>query len=170
MRHFSKTLCAALAATFALGTAVPTMAAPAFSRAVPTIDSTVIQVQGNRNDRRSERRDDRRDNRANRRDDRRAERRNDRRDARFERRNGNAYYNGRRGYRERRPGYREYNGYWFPAAAFIAGAIIGGATSGAGSSSSSHVAWCQERYRSYRVSDNTFQPYSGPRQRCVSPY
>lgn len=33
-----------------------------------------------------------------------------------------------------------------------------------------HVAWCAERYRSYRVSDDSFQPHHGPRRRCVSPY
>jgi hypothetical protein len=33
-----------------------------------------------------------------------------------------------------------------------------------------HVRWCQNRYRTYRVSDNTFQPNSGPRRQCVSPY
>lgn len=33
-----------------------------------------------------------------------------------------------------------------------------------------HVRWCSERYRSYRVSDNTFQPYQGPRKACRSPY
>lgn len=33
-----------------------------------------------------------------------------------------------------------------------------------------HVNWCHSRYRSYRVSDNTFQPYNGPRKACVSPY
>ena len=36
--------------------------------------------------------------------------------------------------------------------------------SGAGS------AWCQARYRSYRASDNTYQPYSGgPRRLCTLP-
>ena len=30
-----------------------------------------------------------------------------------------------------------------------------------------HVRQCQERYSSYRVSDNTYQPYSGPRRACV---
>ncbi|HEV7434516.1 MAG TPA: BA14K family protein, partial [Pseudorhizobium sp.] len=25
-------------------------------------------------------------------------------------------------------------------------------------------------YRSYRASDNTFQPYNGPRRSCRSPY
>lgn len=33
-----------------------------------------------------------------------------------------------------------------------------------------HVAWCERRYRSYRVWDNTFQPYHGPRRQCDSPY
>ncbi|CZT33278.1 BA14K family protein [Rhizobium sp. 9140] len=30
-----------------------------------------------------------------------------------------------------------------------------------------HVRQCQERYSSYRASDNTYQPYSGPRRACV---
>ncbi len=33
-----------------------------------------------------------------------------------------------------------------------------------------HVRWCYARYRSYRAYDDTFQPYHGPRQACVSPY
>jgi hypothetical protein len=33
-----------------------------------------------------------------------------------------------------------------------------------------HVKWCYSKYRSYRASDNTFQPYHGPRKRCRSPY
>ena len=33
-----------------------------------------------------------------------------------------------------------------------------------------HHAWCDGRYRSYRSSDGTFQPYRGPRRRCNSPY
>jgi hypothetical protein len=36
--------------------------------------------------------------------------------------------------------------------------------------SNAHVRWCYNRYRSYRASDNTFQPYHGPRQQCYSPY
>ncbi|MDQ2632323.1 MAG: BA14K family protein, partial [Pseudomonadota bacterium] len=35
---------------------------------------------------------------------------------------------------------------------------------------SAHVQWCYDRYRSYRASDNTFQPYNGPRRQCYSPY
>ena len=32
-----------------------------------------------------------------------------------------------------------------------------------------HVSYCQARYKTYRVSDNTFQPNNGPRRACVSP-
>lgn len=33
-----------------------------------------------------------------------------------------------------------------------------------------HTSWCYARYRSYRAYDDTFQPYYGPRQICISPY
>lgn len=33
-----------------------------------------------------------------------------------------------------------------------------------------HVRWCNNRYRSYRAWDNSFQPYHGPRRQCMSPY
>jgi hypothetical protein len=46
----------------------------------------------------------------------------------YYRHRGFAYYNGYRGYPYWRRGYREYNGFWFPAAAFAA--IIGGAVGG----------------------------------------
>ena len=94
----------------------------------------------------------------------------------YERRGGNHYYNGHRGYREQRRGYRQYNGFWFPPAAFIAGAIVGGAIANQPPpvryrpTGNAHVQWCYNRYRSYRASDNTFQPYNGPRQQCYSPY
>ncbi|QSY95206.1 BA14K family protein [Rhizobium bangladeshense] len=86
------------------------------------------------------------------------------------------WYGGYRGYSYYRPGYRRYNGYWYPLAAFGAGAVIGGAiaqpryVAPAPRMGSSHVAWCANRYRSYRAYDNTFQPYNGPRQQCYSPY
>ena len=38
------------------------------------------------------------------------------------------------------------------------------------SAAQAHTSWCQNRYRSYRAYDNTFQPYNGPRRRCHSPY
>lgn len=102
------------------------------------------------------------------------DRRGDRRG--FERRGGYAYYNGHRGSRERRSGWRQYNGYYFPPAAFIFGAIVGGALSNQNNNQNTvritrdHLVWCENRYRSYRASDNTFQPYNGPRRQCISPY
>lgn len=146
-----------LAMSFAAGTAVPAGAAPVFAPKPLTVSSNVTEVQY-----RPQHRWDR-DNRYD---------RNDRRD-RFERRGHNAYYNGRRGYRSARPGYRQHNGFWFPPAAFIAGAIIVGAMNAyppAARMSAQHVRWCNNRWRSYRASDNSYQPYNGPRQRCMSPY
>lgn len=101
------------------------------------------------------------------------------------------YYRGHRGYRDYRPGYRNHNGYWFPLAAFGAGAIIGGAlaqprevyrpvpeyrprpvyrAAPRAGMSQAHTNWCFGRYRSYDAYSNTFQPYNGPRQTCYSPY
>jgi hypothetical protein len=77
------------------------------------------------------------------------------------------YYNHYRGTRQRVPGYRYYQGYWFPPAAFF-GLFLGPTVRG--SHMSAHVQWCYDHYRSYRASDNTFQPYRGPRQQCHSPY
>jgi hypothetical protein len=93
-------------------------------------------------------------------------------------RGGDPYWRGHRGYTHRRPGYRYHEGYWFPPAAFIVGAIIGGALAAPPPRahrrsyyySPAHVEWCYGRYRSYRASDNTFQPYNGPRRQCRSPY
>lgn len=79
------------------------------------------------------------------------------------------FYNGHRGYRDRRPGYRYHNGFWFPLAAFGAGALIGGAIQSS-RPASSHVAWCESRYRTYRASDNTYVASAGVRRTCVSPY
>ena len=69
------------------------------------------------------------------------------------------------------PGYRQYNGAWFPLGAFAAGAIIGGAVAQPPMRyGGSHVEWCANRYRSYRAYDNTYQPNNGPRRQCNSPY
>jgi hypothetical protein len=89
----------------------------------------------------------------------------------YYRRGGYSYYNGHRGYNYYRPGYREYNGLWFPLGAFAAGAIIGGAVAQPPVRyGGSHVEWCANRYRSYRAYDNTYQPNNGPRRQCNSPY
>lgn len=88
------------------------------------------------------------------------------------------YWNGYHGYQYARPGYRYYDGWWYPLAAFGVGAAIGSMAaqpsynynSYGGGYSASHYQWCENRYRSYRASDNTFQPNNGPRRQCTSPY
>jgi hypothetical protein len=79
---------------------------------------------------------------------------------------GRSYYRG--GYRGPRYGYRSY-GYapWIGGA--IASTIIGGSI--AASQSSYGDAWqrCDDRYRSFRWSDGTFQPY-GDEPRKLCPY
>lgn len=86
---------------------------------------------------------------------------------------GYPYYSGFRGYPYRRPGWRRYRGYWFPPNAFYG-------RSGPyypynrryyrTALPPQHYDYCFRKYRSYRASDNTFQPYRGPRKPCRSPY
>ncbi len=83
---------------------------------------------------------------------------------------GHDRYYGHRHYRRHR-----HNNAGAIIGGLAAGAIIGGAIAsqqpryyrGGGNA---HVRWCYDRYRSYRASDNTFQPYNGPRRACRSPY
>ena len=86
----------------------------------------------------------------------------------FERHGDYAYYNNHRGSRHQVQGYRYYQGYWFPPAAFLG--LFLAPLLNSGVHRSAHVQWCFDHYRSYRASDNTFQPNHGPRQQCVSPY
>ncbi len=97
----------------------------------------------------------------------------DRRNPRWDRRQRAWYWRGHRGYDHYRPGYRRHGDLWFPLAAFAAGAIISGAIANDAPpaySGNAHVRYCYNRYKSYRASDNTFQPYNGPRRQCISPY
>ncbi len=173
-RFLSGLLATALAASVTATGMLPAAAAP--FAVVPQVDRAaelpIVNVQSRerwRNrDRREARREFRRDGREFRRD-----RREARRDFRRDGRHG--YYRGYRGYRDYRPGYRRYGDFWFPAAAFIAGAAITGAIANSQPRveyrvGGSHTEWCYNRYRSYRAYDNTFQPYNGPRRQCVSPY
>lgn len=176
MKKVLSIICATtMAFTGVAATSVTASASPALIRAVDAGAGTsnVIDVQYRRDDRRFDRRTERRiDRRIDRRQNQRAAQRG------FYRQGNYHYYNGHRGYRDRRAGYRQHNGFWFPAAAFVAGAIVGGAVSQPsrtvvvqpGRLSQAHVDWCYSQYRSYRASDNTFQPYSGPRRACSSPY
>ncbi len=166
------TVCAA-AMMFTLPLTTPGFAMP---KAAPSwVEQGATQVQVERDWRRGDRqwRGDR-NWRGGDRDWRRGDRRGPRYSGGWERRGDNYYLRGHRGYRHHRPGYRQHNGWWFPPAAFIAGAIIGGAIAEPPVQyrprGNAHIDWCYDRYRSYRASDNTYQPYNGPRRQCRSPY
>lgn len=180
MKKLFSIICAgSLSLAMGITGAVPAMAAGAIAKpAVSQPTSTAIQLaqfsEGNADGRRVLDPSPRRIIREGRNFDRR-DWRSDRRDYRSDRRASRDYrdWRGHRGYRDRRAGYRRHSdGFWYPLAAFAAGAAIGSAVgnSGVRSGSSSHVNYCANRYRSYRASDNTFQPYNGPRQQCRSPY
>lgn len=88
--------------------------------------------------------------------------------------------NGQKGYRYHRPGYRRHtDGWWYPQKAFDE-ETANGAEGGKRKADKAlakkldlpavHVRWCQENYRSYRVEDNTFQPYEGDRKPCRSAF
>jgi len=84
---------------------------------------------------------------------------------------GAYYYNGYRGYWRVRPGYRYYNGYWFPAAAFAAGvaaATVAPPPPPAARLAAAHVRWCSTIAPT--APGTTAKPFDGPRQQCWSPY
>lgn len=153
-------LAATLSVSFAVAAAVPADAAQVFVPQASPALSDIQNVEARNGDLQWKQRNwsGRRDFRRN-----------------FANRDRGAYWNGHRGYREYRHGYRRHGDYWFPLAAFATGALITGAIINSENNrvyrgGDSHVQWCYDRYRSYRASDNTFQPYNGPRQQCVSPY
>lgn len=65
-----------------------------------------------------------------------------------------------------------YNGYWYSNQWWIAPAVgVGVGIAIAGSSNASrHVAWCENRYRSYNPRNNTWISNSGKVKQCNSPY
>ena len=76
--------------------------------------------------------------------------------------------------------YNRYDNRYYRRHSDNTGAIIGGLAAGAilggvlasqprVRSGGSHVDYCYSRYRSYRASDNTYQPNAGPRRQCVGP-
>jgi len=148
---FAKILASALlSASVSLGAVATTAAAPLPAQPAAETGNLLVQV------------DHRRHNRGQYRDHRRG----------FYQHDGRHYYNGSMGYRHKRPGYRYHNGFWFPAAAFALGLMIApefqqGRTIHL---NRAHYRWCDDRYRSYRQRDNSWQPYNGPRKQCISPY
>jgi hypothetical protein len=147
--------------------------------------SGLVEVKQHRDGRRYGR-DERRSGR-----DQRGAGRDQRRYYESDRREGRSqgYRNGYPGSTSPRNGYRRDNndGLFYPLAAFALGAIILNEINNNQqqqqrskvSRSYSHVParnitahdnWCFSKYRSYRASDKTFQPCSGPRRYCNSPY
>lgn len=47
---------------------------------------------------------------------------------------------------------------------------IGSDASPTVSDNSNHMQWCSNQYRSYRASDNSYQPFAGVRKTCNSPF
>ncbi len=171
---------AVVAATFTVAAIMPASALTLRPVSPAGTESSVIKVQnsplvrpGQLKKKRSTSKSRRVERRSQKRNWRKPSRRHDARGPRYDRRKP-PIYRGHRGYRHKRHGYRYHNGYWYPLAAFAAGAIIGGAVADqnarAADRGDAHVQWCYDHYRSYRASDNTFQPYHGPRKPCVSPY
>ena len=161
-KFVSGTLAAALSVSFAAA-AMPANAAQMFVPQAPEASSNILNVEARNGDRNFQWRHNRHGNRNF------GVRRN------FARNNdGGAYWNGHRGYREYHRGYRRHGDNWFPLAAFATGALITGAILNSENNrvyeGNSHVQWCYDHYRSYRSSDNTFQPNYGPRRECRSPY
>ncbi|MDR6754993.1 hypothetical protein J2Y48_000266 [Mycoplana sp. BE70] len=86
-------------------------------------------------------------------------------------RGGGRYYRGFLGSRFYRDGYFRYrDGYWYPRSAFTTGELLGDVTVGPGAPiyGMTTEQWCANRYRSYRLADNTYLPRTGgPRVPCV---
>lgn len=97
---------------------------------------------------------------------------------RFHYRGGHPYFNGYRGKRIRHEGHRLHRGYWFPVIAFnIAPRVEPRPVirkpwprAKVIDVSRLHVAWCQGRYRTYRIADNSYAFKAGKRTHCTSPY
>lgn len=93
-------------------------------------------------------------------------------------------WNGFKGYRHYRNGYRKHtDGWWYPEAAFQPNAKAGVTNESVQAIShkqkdseekpwqiKSHVDYCLAKYKTYSASDNTYQPFEGARKACVSPY
>lgn len=65
--------------------------------------------------------------------------------------------------------YAPYDGY-YDEPVYVVPRYVAPARHYVSRMSSAHVRWCEARYRTYRPSDNSFQPSHGPRQQCIAPY
>lgn len=93
-------------------------------------------------------------------------------------------WNGFKGYRHHRSGYRKHSdGWWYPEAAFQPGAqaapaVIKPKKANQKTRSAddkpwqlkNHLDYCAAKYKSYTSADNSYQPFEGPRKQCVSRY
>ncbi|WP_299816592.1 BA14K family protein [uncultured Roseibium sp.] len=70
------------------------------------------------------------------------------------------YHHKNHGYHHKNRGFR-HNNYWYRHNTYKVQR---------GNNWQQHVAWCSDRYRSYRAQNNTFQPFKGQRRLCSSPY
>jgi hypothetical protein len=68
------------------------------------------------------------------------------------------------------PGYpQDLRGYPVPLYS-TSGRTVHRYAAGYGNGRSAHVDWCQRKWRTYRASDNSYQPIYGQRRLCRSPY
>jgi len=98
------------------------------------------------------------------------------------RQDGCRNYNCPPGQYQNRPAHRRYYDHYFdvPTPDYSQPGRIGGNRAFGGAHLSDtrpatidaerHHDWCAGRYRSYRPSDNSFQPFSGDRRQCLSPF
>lgn len=79
------------------------------------------------------------------------------------------YNRSRHGYRysSRRGNYRHYHdGYYYASPFWLGVALAAPSVAYA----SGHVEWCDDNYRSYNASTDTYRGYDGYDHRCISPY
>jgi hypothetical protein len=89
-------------------------------------------------------------------------------EARLRRGGDELYLDRRPGMVNPRTGYRESQGTRLPEAEIDV--MSTGSIGVARGLSAQHIAWCQDRFVTYRASDNTYQAGTGPREQCISPY
>lgn len=150
------------------GTAEATMLTPHAPAAMQIENENLIEVQRRGESRRFDRRRDGRQFRGPRHDGR-ADQRWRARPERHVRR----WEPGRHGprYRARRPGFQHFHlGFWYAVPWWLHAPHVYAHRHPYYGLSAAHIEWCVYRYRSYRISDNSFQPYHGPRRQCISPY